>query len=346
VCLALPLYRNSFSSMAKATLGTRGQIIAWLCTLLLLYSLTAAYISGSSALISDLFRYLFNIHLPAIISGLCFTVFFALFVTIHTRAVDILNRGLISVKGFFLILTLSLLLPSIHLNLLYSSFKNVHYLAGGSIIFLSAFGFHTVIPSMVNYQGIKPKLLRGAILTATSLILIIYLFWLSCALGIIPLTGTHGYTKILAHPGNVSGLIDALNALTHSKWVHVGINIFANIAMTTSFLGVTLGLFDFLADGFKRQNTVLGRIQTSLITFIPPFIVGILYPSGFVIALEYAGIFVGILLVIYPAAMVYKLRHSKTLTSPYRLMGGTPLLFIVGSLGLVFLFIAAEHLVY
>jgi tyrosine-specific transport protein len=115
----------------------------------------------------------------------------------------------------------------------------------------------------------------------------------------------------------------------HSQWISVGVNGFSDIAMTTSFLGVTLGLFDFLADGLKRQNTRAGRLQTALITFIPPLFFALYYPKGFITALGYAGLCVTVLEVILPALMVYRLRKSSTLNSPYRMKGGLSVLGIV-----------------
>ena len=344
VCLSLDLYKNSFSSMARATLGKKGQIIAWICTLVLLFALTAAYIDGSTSLMGNIIAQLFKLHVPNYVNALCFTLFFAFFVTTSTHAVDMLNRGLISIKGLLLILTLALLLPSINISTLHTSFMHMPLLLGSSIAFFTAFGFHTVIPSIVNYQGKRPHMLQTIIIVSISITLLIYLVWLACALGIIPIMGTHSYNAVLEHHGNVSGLINALNTLTHSKWLHFCVNSFANIAMTTSFLGVTLGLFDFLADGFKRKNTRNGRFQTALLTFIPPFIIALAYPAGFVIAIKCAGIFVAILLVIMPALMAYKLRQNKSFNAPYRVLGNNTLLLIVALLGLIFLIIACWQL--
>ena len=88
--------------------------------------------------------------------------------------------------------------------------------------------------------------------------------------------------------------------------------------MTTSFLGVSLGLFDFLADGFKRKDDRFGRFQTTLLTFIPPLAFALFFPSGFILALEYSALFAIILEIFLPSLMVYKLRRSSTLKSPYR----------------------------
>ena len=139
----------------------------------------------------------------------------------------------------------------------------------------------------------------------------------------IPLDGAYSYHHIHAHHGSVGAFVRTIDTIAHERWVTVSVNIFADVAMTTSFLGVTLGLFDFLADAFKRGNHRLGRLQTAMLTYIPPFIFAVFYPKGFIMALGYAAIFVAILEIIIPALMVHKLRRSTTLSSPYRAPGGT-----------------------
>ncbi len=44
--------------------------------------------------------------------------------------------------------------------------------------------------------------------------------------------------------------------------VELAVHLFADLATATSFLGVALGLFDYMADLFQRRNTVAGRLQT------------------------------------------------------------------------------------
>lgn len=66
-------------------------------------------------------------------------------------------------------------------------------------------------------------------------------------------------------------------------------HLFADLALATSFLGVALGLFDYLADLFQRRNSVTYRLQTGAITFLPPLAFALFYPRGFVMALGYAG---------------------------------------------------------
>ncbi|MCN4440417.1 tryptophan permease, partial [Escherichia coli] len=57
--------------------------------------------------------------------------------------------------------------------------------------------------------------------------------------------------------------------------------VFSNFAVASSFLGVTLGLFDYLADLFGFDDSAVGRLKTALLTFAPPVVGGLLFPNGF-----------------------------------------------------------------
>ncbi len=331
VNLALPPYKNNFNSMAKFTLGKPGEIIAWITCLLLLYALTAAYIAGNGSLLSELIHTYFNRTVPNKLNAIAFAVIFGSVVFWSTTAVDVVNRFLMSIKGLFLIIMLILLLP--HVNLISLEAEHPHALLAAAPIFLTAFGYHTVIPSLTNYLGKEAKTLKWIIITGTTIPLIIYIIWLICSLSIIPLTGTESFDALTQNGSAVGQFIAILTDLTQNKVVTFTVNGFANIAMTTSFLGVSLGLFDFLADAFKRGNHRLGRMQTAILTFAPPILFALFYPKGFIMALGYAGICVAVLEVILPALMAYRLRKNKG-SMLYQAWGGTPLLAIVFLIGI------------
>lgn len=324
VTLAFPKRRNNFSSMATATLGISGKIVSWLAMMALLYSLAAAYISGGASILSESIDSIFNIDIPAWSSAIIFTLVLGGAVYWSTKATDMFNRSLLSIKGFLLIMALILLMPHIDITKLASSPNHAHLIFLAAPIFLCAFGFHHIIPSLTNYLDKHTKSLKLVIIIGATIPLVIYFFWLLTTLGIMESSSLHG---------SVGTFISKLIHKTQSKWIAWFVNGFSNIAMTTSFLGVTLGLFDFLADAFKRQNSRVGRTQTALLTFIPPFAFALLFPEGFVLALGYAAIFVAVLEIILPTLMVYKLRKNPELKSQYRAFGGTWLLLIVGLTG-------------
>lgn len=340
VNLSLDASTCSFSSMAEKTTGYLGKIIVWISCLLLLYALTAAYIAGASSLLKHLFRYYFSINIPHFINAILFVLILGMAVFWSTRATDLLNRGLISIKGFLLFMTIVLLMPHVDFaSMIIKGFTggNNKYLFAVLPIFITSFGYHTVIPSIRTYLGDKPKELRSIIICATTVSLVIYLAWILIILNIVPLTGDNSFEQIASQKTSVGGLAAAITAFVSNKWVVYGFNGFSNVAMNTSFLGVTLGLFDFIADGFKRPDTRLGRLQTAGLTFVPPLIFAMYYPQGFILALGYAAIFVTILEVILPALMAYRLRYTKNTISPslsYRVFGGKWLLFFIGACGI------------
>lgn len=329
VTLACPAFKNNFHSMAQKTIGVWGQVIAWLCVCLLLYSLTCAYISGASSLIGSLLAD-FGLHIPGFVNALVFTIVFGSVVFCSTRAVDFFNRVLMSFKGISLIAALALLLPKIHLPLLQHHHIDSHAMLLAVPIFLTSFGFHTVIPSISNYLKQSVKHLRLAIIIGTLIPFLVYTLYLIAALGILPLKS---FQHLAAHHDSVGQFVDSINHQAHSSVISFAIDFFSNVAMTTSFLGVTLGLFDFLADGLNRPNHRWGRSQTALLTFIPPLILAFVFPDGFVFFLGYAAIFVAILEVILPAWMSWKLRQKGD--SNYRPQGGRFALSVVFILGLV-----------
>ena len=342
VNLSLDAHACSFSSMAEKTFGRLGKVVAWLSCLLLLYALTAAYISGASSLLKELFRFCFGVYIPNFISAALFVIILGGAVFWSTKATDFLNRGLISLKGILLFVTVGLLMPYVDVeSTVTSGFTGANkYLFAVFPIFICAFGYSTVIPSIRIYFGDKPKELRNIIIFGTTTALVIYIIWLWTILNIVPLTGANSFEQIFSQKSSVGGLMGAINAIVGNKWVSYGLNGFSNIAMTTSFLGVTLGLFDFIADGFKRSDTRFGRLQTAAITFVPPIIFAVYFPQGFILALSYAAIFVTILEIILPALMVYKLRYAKNaVVQSYRVFGGKWLLFAVAIIGVALIVI-------
>jgi tyrosine-specific transport protein len=327
VNLAFEPYKNSFGSMAKKTLGMPGYISVWIAYLMLLYATTAAYIAGSTSLL-DLMLNSFGINLPAWCDSVCFTLFFGFFVFFSMRSVDYMIRGLLSVKGILIILTLTLLMPYIDYTKLMLNFSHSKYIWAALPIFLNAFGFHFVIPSVSIYCNQDARALRRIIITASLIPLIIYILWILVSMGIIPLYGYHSFNHIAEANSSVGGFVGSLSTLVHNKTIAVLINAFSNIAMTTSFLGVSLGLFDFLADGFKRTNNRFGRFQTAILTFMPPLAFAILYPNGFILALEYSTFFAIILEIFLPALMAYRLIRMDELHSDYHCFFNKPIFTI------------------
>ena len=144
------------------------------------------------------------------------------------------------------------------------------------------------------------------------LALIINAIWQFLVLGSVPLEGLNGLAGAFENGIPATG---PLAAIIKSPLVKIGAYAFSFFAIVTSFLGVSLSLADFLTDGLKIKKSWEGRLLAILLTFIPPLIFVFSYKRGFLMALEYAGAFVAIILIILPSAMAWNLKSPKYLTT-------------------------------
>ena len=128
--------------------------------------------------------------------------------------------------------------------------------------------------------------------------------------------------------GNIDVLVQALSGVLNSRSLDLLLVVFSNFAVASSFLGVTLGLFDYLADLFGFDDSAVGRLKTALLTFAPPVVGGLLFPNGFLYAIGYAGLAATIWAAIVPALLARASR--KRFGSPkFRVWGGKPMIALI-----------------
>ncbi len=294
-------------SMAGRTLGTPGKLVCWVTYLLLLYSLTAAYLSGSAPLLLHALHALTGWLAPLWL-GLCLMlVLFGLFVYLGTRSVDYVNRLLM---GGLLISYACLVasLPS-HVQWPLVARADLSALSLAIPVMITSFGFHIIIPTLTTYLRHNAKQLRLTILIGSLLPLGVYVLWEFFVLGIVPLDGSPGL--IASWQAGESGAVP-LAAILGSGWISKVANAFSFFAIITSFLGVSLSLSDFLGDGLKLHRFTWGREGACLLTFVPPFVFALAYPRGFLLALQYASVFVAILLGVLPTLMAWRLPKYRS----------------------------------
>lgn len=322
---------TGLGSIAKRYLGVGGQVVTGLALLLLMYALTTAYISGAGELLSSTLSSWIGHELSVTQGIIIFTVIGGAVVGIGTTSVDIINRLLFTAKVFFLIFMLIVMLPHVEsVNLTSMPVAQGLILSAIPVIFTS-FGFHGSVPSIVSYMNGDIKKLRIIFIAGSAIPLIAYVLWQIATLGAIP---TNTFMGIMAQQSGLNGLLTAIRDVVATPRVNIAVNLFAALALATSFLGVALGLFDYLADLFKRSNRATGRMQSSLLTFIPPLLCALYFPN-FVQALAYAAIALSILALLLPTLLVWKVRQAQHDTDKYQVKGGKGALAVVFTCGLV-----------
>lgn len=318
-------------TMAKRTLGLPGEIFAWACYLFLLYTLTTAYLAVGGPVFLSGITAITGWSLPAWLGPLPLLVLFSATVYRGTAAVDQVNRVLMIGMVVAFVILIAAVTPEVNTSLLTRTEWPL-LLLGVSVV-ATSFGFHIIIPSLSTYLQRDVAQLVQVILIGGAIPLAVYLIWEGLTLAVIPVSGSSGLLHGYINGSNGAALL----AETLSRpWIHVVTHFLLFFAIVTSFLGVSLSLWDFLSDGLKISKEGRGRTFLYLLTFAPPLAFTLTNPRAFLTAIEYAGAFgVVTLLGLLPALMVWSGRYRQGMQSTaFRTPGGRGALILVIALSL------------
>jgi len=313
----------NFVTMAEKTIGFWGKLFAWAFYMFLLYALTTAYIAAGGPLFIDFVAAISGIKLPMWFGPFPLLLIFGYFVYKGTAHVDGINRFMMCGLAISYLVVVCMLAPDVDVG--YLEHVEWKYLPIGVSLAAVSFGFHIIIPSLTTYLDHDLKRLVKTIFLGSIFPVLVYILWDFVSLGTIPLEGENGITQ-----GYIQGISGAalLTAISENNPImNIATRCLAFFAIITSFLGVSLSLLDFLADGTGIEKTRSGRATLILMTFVPPLFFALNYSRAFFSALEYAGAFgVVTLLGLLPALMVWFGRYRRGYKSAFVVPGGKPAL--------------------
>lgn len=330
--------RVNIGSMAERAFGKFGRILSWVLYLFLFYSLLVAYISGSGSLSSTYFLTIFSWHVPKWVGAFFFTTIFGFLAYQGTRTVDHWNRFFMFGKIFTYLGMIVLGFKHITPDLLLRSQPSLAFFSLPVLVI--AFGYHNMVPTLMNYMNNDAKKVRQIILGGSLFALIIYIVWEIVVLGIVPANGKWGLIESMKQGRQAS---DAVAGILGNSWVSNFAEGLAFFALLSSFLAQTLALTHFLADAFKVKGEKHESVPMCLLALAPPLIFAFIYPNLFLKALNFAGgICAVILFGILPALMAWKNRYIQNHQPAYQVFGGKKVLMAIIIFGLcIFLFQAA-----
>lgn len=331
----------SFNSVTKDLLGDKinffNNITVYFVGGILLY----AYITSSGLILQEI------TGISSQITSVIFVAVFSLFVWHSTRAVDRISVVLIAfmvlsfvfgVSGMAVNVDIAVLLDAANPDRQYAP-----YAMAMLPVALTSFGYHHSVSSMRAYYGEERKA-KYAILGGTVIALALYCLWLISIFGNLP---RHEFGPVIEQGGNVDALLKQLDGVITSDSVSRAINAFSMAAILSSFIGVGLGVFDFLADYFKFDDTKAGRTKCWAVTFLPPLVMSLLFPFGFIVAIGYAGAAATVWACIIPALLAMKSRTLAGGQQGFMAPGGKAMIgavILFGVLTAVFHFLAMAGL--
>lgn len=294
--LSCPEKYNSYYTIVGKFLGEKMQLITVVLFLWILYFSLSSYISGCTSLIMNHITWCSPLLSHFSISLACVTVFGTLIV-MSAKLIVRLNVLLVSCKLALLVIAITFGSSLTHSSI--STHVSGHLPGAFALlmVIVNAFGYQFIIPSLVSYYGRDNRqLFQWMLITSTTIVSALYIFWLYTIYALIPLEGEHGLLHIYQSSNQLLAFNYSLQFYLHSTSISQVLSAFQIVALFGSFFCVSLGVFDFLVDVFKAKN----RFWVGIATFIPPLLLSLLSQNMYVYAMSAAGYIAVLLEIIIP----------------------------------------------
>lgn len=304
-----------YDTITRELLGNAWAAINGLSLVFVLGVLTYAYISASG----PVYQYSLNsagINVSSAESKVFLTLFVALVVWLGTSGIGKLMTVLLIAKMMLMAIFFGGLLKSANVNLLLNEQGTEQsywpYVLGILPFCLASFGYHGNISGLIGYYAGDHQRVRKALFTGTGMAFVVYLFWITGTMGNLP---RETFPNIILQGGDIEALMQALNQTLHTINLSLILSLFSHFAVICSFLGVSAGLVDYIADRLNVEKTPTGRLKAVCLTFLPPLCASLWIPDGFVGAIGYAGLFATLWAVIVPGLLFYQLKVKSSLAN-------------------------------
>lgn len=317
-------------SMASKFLGPYGKAVSWVLYLFICYASNVAYTAGGGEQIASFVSRLTDYDLDKPWGCGIFIVLFGGVTYLGSHVIGRVNSILFvgMIAAYIALVGIGADEVKPHL------WEHGHWPTTLMAVpfLLTSFSFQTMVPSLTPYLHRHANSLRWAIIGGTTLSFLVYFIWQALIIGIVPVGGESGLVEAFRIGESpiqfVQKHVDGFHLVALA-------DAFAFFALVTSFLGITLGLYDFLADGLQVPEKGAGQILLGAIIVIPTLFFAIYFERAFLLALDTSGGFGdSVLNGIIPVLMVWIGRYRLGYKGPFEVPGGK------GLLGCVFVFFA------
>ena len=286
-------------TMSKERLGGGAKTVTWIVYLLLLYSLISAYLASTSDILKALLS-LTGLALPHFLSTLLITFVLGYIVYAGIGAVDFFNRFLMTIKLVVFFFLIGFMTPKANYSLLYQGSYTFSW--NTFLVIICSFGFAIIMPSISQYLGYDKKRIMRVLFIASVIPVLLYLVWIATVQGLLPRFGADGLVSLTHADDTNSALMQGLSTATGHDSLKSFSYVFISVSALTAFLGVSVCLIDFLADGLKKKKQGRDGLLLFCLTYGPPLVIVLFVPQVFTTALAYAGFFCLYILIFLPIA--------------------------------------------
>lgn len=312
-------------TMASRLLGKFGKGVSWILYLFIAYASLVAYTAGAGAQLVEGWNSIMPFTISSDLGSALFLLIFSVVIFVGGQFVGSVNSMLFiaMIIAYFGLIALG----ADEVNPAYLVFNEWNGALLAVPLLLTAFSFQTMVPSLTPLLKGDARALRTAIIGGTLTAFIAYALWQALILGIVPVEGPGGLREALQ-----KGVPATIFLRQHvgGQWIVLVAEFFAFFAIVTSFLGIGLGLWDFLADGLHISKKGSGKWVLAALFIVPILVCATQFERVFYVALETTGGYGDTILNgIIPALMVWFGRYRIGYTSTFRVWGGKTMLILV-----------------
>jgi tyrosine-specific transport protein len=263
-------------------LGNAGKWVTIVANLIILYGILVAYLCGISSIIMSL--------QSTIPKTMVIILYFGLITGLTALGMKMMHRCtpyMVSIMWITFGALVFMVVPDV--SAAHLKDMDWTYIPAGLPVLLMAFHFHNIIPSICRTLNHDRKKIRTAIIGGTTIGMIMNLTWLLVVLGALPLSNPETHIDLITAFGkNDPATIPLENLLQTPVFTYVAL-IFAVVAMSTAFMANGTALLSFMRDLASTNFGTKNKVVVWCMSFIPPLLVGILYPDIFLVAINLVG---------------------------------------------------------
>ena len=290
-------------SLAKEHLGGLGFATMIIGIIIYIYGALTGYLAAGGQLFYSLSNGKVSVLAGIVIYFVIgsFIVHFGL--KIVSRVETYLFSGMLILIGTVIALTL----PNIEIPLLLETHWDDTMNIFGVVLF--AYVGHSVIPSIA--QGLKKHGDINRISIWGVLIpLLLYVMWCFVIIGAVPKTAVEGMPSLAGAKSSGQPATIPLGLIVGGSVIILG-NLFAVLSTMTSYIGFGFSLKEAYVDVAATVHQKISPRVVTLLVVLPPLVIALFKPEGFVHALDIAGTYGGGLFVgILPVVMVLRSRKK------------------------------------
>ncbi len=304
----------SFHTIVRNVLGPTWAWINDVSIAFIMVILMYAYITAGAGIIQSSLSTLLGASgtAPPAFLSVVFAVLIGVFVWLGTTLVSRITSVFLLGLALTFVLAIAEMMAHADWQALLPSDEEstyVRFLWSAIPVFVTAFACAGLVPSLVQHYQEEPHKVTMSLFCGTLAVLLIYGIWLATSFSSL---AREEFGIVIEQGGKIEQLVGALRQTSTDQTLAYLLKWFSHFAIVTSFLSIGLGLFHFLSDALNLRSGRMARAKAAVLTFLPPALMSVFLPYGFVKAIGLAGLLVAFSFFIVPAWMYVRQRGVHT----------------------------------